>query len=252
MEFGFFDPKKAQYVTKTTEPIKINVLDPLPGSQQYVPKPQAVGTDSQSQQTPQAKIASEPRGLKLPGDTSTVSFQGLPMWRWIYWLSLGAFGIFVLLVLRDVFSKAAKTASERSALRAKQEAKSWNRLKGLAARMPGGMPWSEVVSVYDAIAGQIFDAVDRIYAVGSRSYSREELKRMLVDDRGMPEAVWTRAAKILEFSELVRFASSAGAISESAARADGPKWVTEAEHVARLIERHPREATVANSPSHSL
>ncbi len=161
------------------------------------------------------------------------------MWRWIYWLSLAAFGFFVLLVLRDVFFKAARTAAERNAIRAKQEAKSWGRLKGLAGKMPDGMPWNEVVTIYDAMAGQLLDAIDRIYGVGSRSYSREELKRMLVDDREMPEAIWTRAEKVLEFSELVRFASTAGAISESVARAEGDKWVREAENVAAMIERHP-------------
>ena len=108
------------------------------------------------------------------------------------------------------------------------------------------MPWDEVVTIYDAIARTIFDAIDRDLSVGSRSYSREELKRMLVDDRGMPEAVWKRAAKILEFAELVRFASSAGAISESAARADGAKWVHEAESVARLIERRPVAAAASS------
>src|SRR6185437_7213094 len=125
------------------------------------------------------------------------------------------------------------------AAKARQEAKSWNRLKSLAARMSEGMPWNEVISVYEAVAGQIFDAIDRVYHVGSRSYSREELKRMLVDDRGMTEGIWQRAAGILEFAELVRFASSAGAVSERAARADGLKWVSEAEQVTRLIDDPP-------------
>ena len=244
LEFSFFDPKKGQYVTKGTEPIKIKVLDPLPGQQAYVPKSAASGASSTGS-TPNTKVANEPRGLKLPGDTSTVSFQGLPMWRWIYWLSLTAFGIFILLVLRDLIFKARQTATERSALRAKQEAKSWGRLRSLAERMPNGMPWAEVITLYDAIAAQVFDAIDRVYAVGSRSYSREELKRMLVDDRAMPEAVWTRTAKILEFAELVRFAATAGAVSEITARADGAKWVNEAEQVTRLIERHATEAAIA-------
>src|SRR6185437_3603725 len=133
------------------------------------------------------------------------------------------------------------------AAKARQEAKSWNRLKGLAARMGDGMPWNEVISVYEAVAGQIFDAIDRVYGVGSRSYSREELQRMLVGDRGMREGIWGRAARVLEFAELVRFASVAGAVSESTARAEGQKWVTEAEQVARLIDSPPIETPSSDS-----
>jgi hypothetical protein len=64
---------------------------------------------------------------------------------------------------------------------------------------------------------------------------------MLVDEghgeRQMPAEVWERASRLLEFAELVRFASSAGAVSENVARNEATKWVNEAESVVQLIDR---------------
>jgi hypothetical protein len=241
LEFTYFDPKKSEYVTKKTDPIKINVLDPAPGSAPYVPKATSPADAASAGQT--AKISNEPRGLKASSDSGGTAFSGLPMWRWVYWIALAAIGFFIFLVARDQFSNFRKSASEKQAARAKQEAKSWTRLKAIAAKIPEGTSWNEVLTFYDSVAAQVFDAIDRVYSVGSRSYSREELKRMLVDDRGLADAVWQRASRVLEFAELVRFAKSAGAFSESTIRSEASKWVQEAESVSRLIERPERPGT---------
>jgi hypothetical protein len=237
LEFSYFDPNKNSYVTKTTEPVKINVLEPNANSNSnYVPK--QVGTGGpQTAQTP-GSSKEEIRGLKVPTVGAVANgLSGLPMWRWLYWVCIAAFGFFALLVGRDLLVRAGKTAQERSQDRARKSAKSWDRLKSKAKEATNGMAWLDVIQLYEGLSGQIFDAIERVYPVGSRSYSREDLRRMLVDERQMSEEVWSRASRLLEFAELVRFASSAGAVSEGLARAEAGKWVVEAESVARLIDR---------------
>jgi hypothetical protein len=237
LEFSFFDPKKNAYVTKTTEPAKINVLEANPNStSNYVPKSSAVGSSQTSQ--PAGSGKEEVRGLKVPTiGVAANGLSGLPMWRWLYWVCIAAFGFFALLVGRDLLVRASKSAQERSVDRARKNAKSWDRLKSKAKEAANGMAWPDVIQLYEGLSGQIFDAIERAHPVGSRSYSREDLRRMLVDERQMPEAVWERASRLLEFAELVRFASSAGAVSEGLARGEAGKWVQEAESIVRLIGR---------------
>ena len=90
-----------------------------------------------------------------------------------------------------------------------------------------------MTQAYELLTGAIFDLIDRRYNVGARSLSRVELERILVGERGMSEKVWLRIARILEFGETVRFASSAGAVSESVARQELSKWVEDCMELER-------------------
>ena len=66
LEFGFFDPKKGQYVTKATQPIKINVLDPLPGSDglRTEVSPPAASASHKANNPANGKIAAEASGTE--------------------------------------------------------------------------------------------------------------------------------------------------------------------------------------------
>jgi hypothetical protein len=85
----------------------------------------------------------------------------------------------------------------------------------------------------------VFDAIDRTYSVGARSRPRSQLKEILVEEKGLSPEVWQKIARLLEYAELVRFASSFGAVSEQSARADLARWVAEGEAVARALEQAP-------------
>ena len=87
----------------------------------------------------------------------------------------------------------------------------------------------------ELLTGALFDLMDRRYNVGARSLSRAQLERILVGERGMPEDLWRRVARVLEFGEMVRFASSAGAVGESVARQELSKWVEESMEVEREL-----------------
>ena len=234
LEFSFFDPVQKAYVTKTTDPFQINVLEPSPGSAVYVPKKPQFDNSTTSIHAPSAEL----RGLKTgtsPGAFGSIS--GFPGWRWLYWIATGAFGVFALLVLQDLVRGARNSARARMGSKAKEQSRNFEMLRKLAKSAGQGSAWNDITGAYDLIECQIFDALDRTYAVGARSYPRKELRERLVAENRMTEEVWQRTASLLEFAELVRFATSAGAISESKARSELTRWVVETESLVRMIER---------------
>ncbi|OFZ54212.1 MAG: hypothetical protein A2428_13110 [Bdellovibrionales bacterium RIFOXYC1_FULL_54_43] len=237
LDFSFFDPEKKAYVTRSTEPISLAVSPPAPGSAGNVRLNRPAGPAPQS--TPNSSNA-ELRYLKPPkGDAgifNTPFFGGNPIWRWLYWLTIGAFGIFAILVGFDLFKTGSASARALLESKAKLHAKSWERIRAGARAATHGASWQEVTQTYELMTNAIFDALERVYPIGVRSLPRTELKSILVDERGLAKPLWDRADRILEFAEMVRFASSAGAISEDAARAELAKWVNEAHSIVRILD----------------
>jgi hypothetical protein len=104
------------------------------------------------------------------------------------------------------------------------------------AAAAGKTTWSEVTRAYEDLAGSVFDQLDARIArrgdsaeLAARSLSRQELRRLLVDEAaGDPAARiaaddWEAVSRALEVAETVRFTGSAGVISEADARAQlGP------------------------------
>jgi hypothetical protein len=241
LEFSFFDPVKKTYVTKTTEPISLNVHEPAAGSPAFVPtsKPHnaQVGT-GQSHSNGAQGAKEELMGLKPPGHPSggfmLIGQQG---WHILYWCFGVLLGIFLLLVGYDILRRMHANSRTAAETRSRAYAKSWERLRLAAKEASNGAAWAEVSRDYERLTGLIFDAIDQKFKVGARSLPRAELRERLVVERGMPEDIWKSAAQLFEFAELVRFASSAGAISEEAARSDLSRWVKSGEELVRAIER---------------
>ena len=158
----------------------------------------------------------------------------------LYWAAIGALGIFLLLVIRDLFEKGRQSAHARFNARAKAHARSWEKLDELSRKALQHMdplPWPELVAGYDLLASLIFDALEKIHPDGARSLSRPELKALLLQEKQFPEALWERIEKTLDYADMVRFASSAGAISQDAARLNFAKCIEEAKSVVQLLER---------------
>ncbi|MGZ3698110.1 MAG: BatD family protein [Bdellovibrionota bacterium] len=231
MEFGFFDPARKTFYTKKSEPIEVNVLEPAPGSALSLPTKRSAPSNSASAPNPGG--AADLRTLKGPEDGGP-GWRGLPVWRWLYWAFSGVLIVFAGLVLWDLLKKGKRLAHFRREAASQAPSKTWEKLRTFA-RNTEGAAWQEVVESYERLTGLLFDAVDDQYGVGARALSRTALRQILVDERGMNEELWSRTEKILEFAELVRFASSAGAVSESGARKDLARWVAEGEAVVREI-----------------
>lgn len=240
LEFSFFDPIKKEYVTRKTQSVSIHVGDPAPGSQAVGTAPKKPGADAQVQPGGPAvsapAIPDEPRYLKSPGESGTIGLSGRPVWRWLYWLCVAAFGVFIVIVGFDAFKRGRSNARDLFAARAKLESKSWDRLRAGAKAAGDGASWQEVTQSYETLSGVLFDAIDRKYKVGARGLPRSELKELLVDGQGLASDTWDRIGKLLEFAEMVRFATSAGAVSETVARGDLKKWVAEGESLVRSLD----------------
>ena len=236
LELSYFDPTKGAYVTRTTEPIVINVGDPAPGS----------ATPSAAKKRPEASATGaanpgvadeEPAGLKTQSDGGggDASQSGIPIWRWLYWLCILAIGWLVGLVVWDVLRRNRVRSEASAAARAKAHSRSWARLRESARQAAGGAAWQDVLQAYEVLTGVLFDAIDEAYDVGARSRPRAQLREILVGERGLADETWTKISRLLEYTETVRFASSAGVISDQAARKDLARWVEEGEAVTRAL-----------------
>ena len=236
LDFEFFDPVKKQYYIKSTEAIQIKVLDPAPGTSLVPvkqPTPQ-MATKSQDQQSSQGD---EMRYLKAPGNDLETGFSIRSAWRFLYWGCGLTLGILISLIGSDILKGGRKKLDHKRKARSLENSKSWENLSAIARAASSGGSWQETTQAYEVLCGIIFDSLDRAYQISSRAISRSELKTTLVGDRGMPEGSWQRVDQLLEFADLVRFASSAGGVSESTSRNELAKWVTEGRAVVQLLEK---------------
>jgi hypothetical protein len=225
---SFFDPNKKMYTTHSTEPIEINVAEAAPGSAAVSP-----GKRPSAQQAldPAANAVDDFHYLKASGD-SNVGFQGYPWWRWLYWLSVLGFVCFVGFVLFDKIQGRFRGMRSTREAKALANSKSWQRLRLAARKASDGIAWNEVTATYELLCGAVYDVLDEAYDVGSRSLSRSALREALVNEKGLSSEIWKRVEQLLEFAEMVRFASSAGVVSEAAARTQLARWVAEGEIIA--------------------
>ena len=235
LEFSFFSPTERKYVTRTTEPIDINVGEPVAGGQRYVPA--ATGQPQGGSQPKSPTVTQDVHDLLAPEQPTVSGFHGKPWWRWLYWLSIFGFCFFGSTVLYDQVQRRRLQSREMAEARAKVESKSWQQLRRRARAAKSGAAWNEVVQSYELLAGAVFDALDRKYRIGSRSFSRQELGHILVEDRGFDSAIWQRISNLLEFAEVVRFAISAGAVSEETARLQLERWVNEGSELDQAITK---------------
>lgn len=253
-ELSTFDPAKEAYVTRSTAPIELTVLEPAPGSAVAVaPKraarPKAQAGPGDDTQGPPRPAAEGMRPLKEPGPFS--SWAGRPLWRWLYGLgALSMLAFAAMVVVTRLGERRAELAATQR-VRRLAESKSWQHLRSRSKAVAGKGKWQDVTEAYELLCGAVYDVIDRTYSVGARSISRADLGRVLVGERSLPEPIWQKISRILEFAEAVRYASSAGAVSETAARSQLEKWVREGQAVDEALARQAirmRKAADSGAP----
>jgi hypothetical protein len=234
LEFSYFDPVKKQFVTRTTEPIHLNVLEAAPGSS--VPHPMSSGMSPAPVDTPAtASPRHILRDLKAPSVAES-QLGGLPLWRYIYILAFAAVALFIAWAGADMLRKVRAQVREMAGARAKAKLKDWDRLRADAGKA-SVMPWSELLQTYDRICGNVLDSIDHVYGIGARSLPRSEIKRLLVDERGLDPSHWEPIGRLLEFNEMIRFAGTASTSMETRARTELPTWVAMARSAVQQIEQ---------------
>lgn len=228
LEFGFFDPEKKTYVTRSTDPIDVQVL-----SGRGAPAPTAGA--------PSSSAASNGGGTPGPkvsevGIRPLKSLEGVgsgQLLEYLYWVVLAVAGVGIVFfagtMLRDLFIGRRKKSARRGG-KAEGDWKEWAQAFESLRTASGDLSLA-----YERLSGILFDALDRVYGVGARSMPRAELGKLLIAEKGMVEALWGRVSKILEASEAARFSGQFGNGRGSEAHAEFLKWVNEAESVSRVM-----------------
>ena len=229
IEMSFFDPIKRAYVTRTSEPFTVNVLEGAPGSNvALAPKSPGVVSQSSSPATPSVQDIRGPKMMPNSGDAGAGFSIRRNVLYWIYSAALILFCIGGVSILIDQMrrKKRIDPGTERRAKREKN-VKEWQRLRQNARLAQKEMAFQDVVATYERLSGLIYDALDGAFALGARGLARGELREILVENNRMPDQLWQRTSELLEFAETVRYASSVGAVSEITVRTDLEKWVKE-------------------------
>lgn len=154
----------------------------------------------------------------------------------MYVFAVGAVGLFAAWVGLDWIRKARAQSQEISAARAKAKQKSWDRLSSDASRA-GAMSWKDVLQTYELLSQNVLDTIDQVYGIGAKSLPRSEIRRLLVDERGLNSAHWDPIGRLLEFNEMIRFAGTASAGLETRARSELSNWVNSAKSAVQLLEQ---------------
>ncbi|MBC7690370.1 MAG: protein BatD [Methylotenera sp.] len=229
VEMSFFDPLQAKYVKKSTSPILLNVLEGAPGSNVALP-PKKEGSPSA---VPGANVPMQLTGIRPLKSESVVSSSDRGMdpnlWAALFWAGIAAsLCAFATLVFRMLKGRKPREQLDTGVGKIRKNAKEWAKLKQTTQLARQGLAFKDVIESYDRLSDLVYDALDAVYPQESiRSLSRIELHEVLVLQKNLSEAVWQRTCRLFEFTEAVRFASSAGAVSEQVARGDLEKWVNE-------------------------
>ncbi len=232
IDLGFFDPGAKSYVTRTTPGFEITVKEGAPGASAPVSSKRVNSNARGSEESSGAVAAflNDPRTIRA----LLILFAVLA-------------GGFAVVAAGNLWRKKRRESQSRRSREDQpvSSRKEWEALKKTCQGAVRDLPWAEVTAAYEQLAGLLFDALDREIknwsgsselTLRSRSRSRNDLHSFLVQELRLPEEIWVNFSKILEFSELVRFASAAGAVSEAQARKDLTHWVLEGQRWVQALE----------------
>lgn len=203
IEMSFFDPAEKKYKIERTAPMELNVS----GEGAPAAQPSSPGESSPST-TPKS------------GNVNVES-EDLDVSRWIPVLRGIGYAILAILLLAGLVlgaRRAFKFLKDRDAHPEQVFEREWKKKRAQVETSMKSSELDRIVEGYEALAGLVFDAIDRYFKVGARSLPRGDLGRRLTEEKGVSESSWKQAAQILEYSETVRFATKAGAVTVDEAR----------------------------------
>jgi hypothetical protein len=227
-ELGFFDPKKGEYVRKSTEPLRIHVNEGDPGAEHQAPEKLDPSKEVASPQKESKRIFDLAKKGSFSGAIAEGFRRSKGPWRVQV---LAGLALVVLLAFLIRYRKVVGRFLGRigsAARRKKRSDREWAKIRRQAEEAQR-LPFVEVLKAYDFLEAELEKALTQRFGVAARGLTRRELKEVLVEQHGIAESLWQRLNALLEFTETVRFASQAGAVSEERARNELRKWVSESE-----------------------
>ena len=241
IDFVFFNPESRSYVHKKTNPIPLRVTQGDASSAPVV----IDKTGDESSATPSA--SADPAITKfgdLRKDNSkmegTGTFLGQPWWRWVVWFGLLVFFWFIGLVIFDTAKK--RSLAKLDLLKRKQTTDSlWSRLSKEAQELSQSHAKTDQFSpILEEAVDQIYLTLDETFGLTSRAHALRELGQLLTQNHSLTTEEWKHVAEILEYSEMIRFASSSGVVPDSAAQEKVPQLIEEAKRLCGEIPNRKR------------
>lgn len=233
---SFFDPKTKSYVKKQTDPITVRVAEGDPNAAGSTALPPSRSQENREIPIPE-KAIQKLYGLKSQLGQASKDAPSSDLRTLVLALfGLGILGLVAKILwpwIHPVWKKIRPANRSPSA-----KARDWLRMKQSVGEGSPGAPtasFRDILQAYEKISSRVYDALDARYQLGARALSRVELREVLVVENKMPEDLWNRVSQLLEFTETVRFASQAGAVSEDRVRAEVGRWIDEAEKLDEAV-----------------
>ncbi len=242
VEFAFFDPQAKKYVTKSSAPVDVNVMEGTGGN---LAPPPVKSSDASPARRDDPNTRGAVPGLQplIPPSSGLIVLANrgdaagaLP------WISVGGLIALGGWMVSDQLRRRRRKYDRQRETELRAESKSWLKLRGDAREAAGSTSFRNVTEMYERLTGAVYDSIDRIYSLGARALPSSELRLALVEERGLPEPAWKKLSELLDFAETVRFASAAGAISEAQARSQLERWVTDGQSIEEALIRSVRRA----------
>lgn len=237
IELGFFDPKKNEYVRKSTEALRVHVNEGDPAAAEQAPVRLDPLKEVSSPEKGAKRIFDLFSGVQADGQNSKSSpFRFVSSRRNQI---LGALGLLVLLVFvlsfRSRILLAIRSVGAEGRKR-KEIERQWSRVRRQSEEAQR-LPLPEILECFGFLEMRLEEALFEHFGIAARGLTRVELKEVLVDQWQIPETLWQRLSALLEFTETLRFASQAGAVSEERARNELKKWIAECEQILLNLSR---------------
>jgi hypothetical protein len=217
IEFDFFNPESRSYVKKKTNPVHLSVAEGDPGSaQQITVDPTASNKGESTDKQPDgSKTTFGDVRLGDKKQDPTSSFMGQPWWKWVAWFGLVVFFSFVGLVIFDSAKKRSKV--QLDLLKRKQNTESfWTKLQREAQSLVLSNAHADQFSgILEQVVDQLYRSLDDAFGLTSRAMPQRDLAKALTENHGLSKDQWSKISEILDFSEMIRFASSTGVVADS-------------------------------------
>ena len=112
----------------------------------------------------------------------------------------------------------------------------WAQLQREAQELvQNGAKAAQFSGLMEKVVEQVYQSLDEAFSIASRALPQRDLAKTLTELHGMSREQWQAISEILEFSETVRFASSAGVISDQDAQQKTPQMIQNAQKVCAEI-----------------
>lgn len=234
---SFYNPTTKTYETKSTQPIELNVLEPLPGSIQASPTGapfvgQAEDLKKPSEGTPPPLA----KGLKPPTPEAFHLFDRVEIGKVLWAACGGALAFLISLLLRDRFTVRRRRREElelqkgKSLAQLKQE---WQKVDWSAVTR------SDLLEAYETLQGRVFRALGRgglgksseVHPDSDLSHiPRSELLEALSRELNISPERAKHWVEFLDFKDLLFYStpasnSGAGSAVEIQARSQFLHWV---------------------------